>query len=115
MGVRVLFSPRFPGTIDEAHICSDHEGCILQIPIKIDDSDIQLLNVYAPNFPKECRNYFDTLPEYIKGHTPFIMEGDWNCIENILLDNFGGDRVSDPSALTPLQELLQGIKAVDIS
>ena len=84
------YFPQFSGTIDEARVCSDHEGRILQIPINIDDSDIQLLNVYAPNLPKEHRNVFDNLPEYIKGHTPFIMGGDWNCIENILLDKFGG-------------------------
>ena len=43
------------------------------------------------------------------------MGGDWNCIENILLDKFReGDRVSDPSALALLQELLRGMKAVDI-
>ena len=113
-GVGVLFSPGFSGTIDEAHIRSDHKGRILQIPINTDDSDIQLLNVYAPNLPKERRNFFDNLPEYIKGHTPFIMRGDWNYIENILLDKFGGDRVSDPSALASLQELLRGMKAVDI-
>ena len=112
--VGVLFSPRFSGTIDEAHIHSDHEGRILQIPINIDDSDIQLLNVYPPNLPKGRRHFFDILPEYIKGHTPFIMGGDLNCIENILLDKFGGDRVSDPLALASLQELLQGMKAVDI-
>ena len=113
-GVGVLFSPRFTGTIDEACIRSDHEGRILQIPINIDDSDIQLLNVYAPNVPKERRNFFDILPEYIKCHTPSIMGGDWNCIENILLDKFGGDRVSDPSARASLQELLRGMKAAVI-
>ena len=111
---KVLFSSKFPGTIDEAHICSDYEGRILQIPINIDDSHIQLLNVYAPNVPKDCRNFFDSLSEYIKGHTLFIMGGDWNCAENILLDKFGGDQVSDPPALDSLQELLRGKKAVDI-
>ena len=113
-GVGVLFSPNFSGTIEETHIRSDYEGRILYVPIKFEDSDIQLLNVCAPNIPKERRNSFDSLPEYIKGHTPFNTGGDWNCIQNILLDKFGGDRVSDPSALTSLQELLQGMKAVDI-
>ena len=57
-GVRVLFSRNFLGTIDETHTCSDYEGRILYIPIKFEDSDIQLLNVYAPNVPKECGNFF---------------------------------------------------------
>ena len=114
MGVGVLFSPKFLGMIDEAYICNDYEGRILQIPINIDDSDIQLLNVYPPNIPKDCRNFFNSLSEYIKGHTPFIMGGEWNCIENVLLDKLGGDQVSDPSVLASLQELLQGKKAVDI-
>ena len=113
-GVRVLFSSKFPGTIDEAHNRSDYEGHILQILINIDDLDIQLLNVYAPNVPKDRRNFFDSLSEYIKSHTPFIMGGDWNCNENILSDKFGGDQVSDPPALASLQELLQGKKTVGI-
>ena len=113
-GVGVLFSPNFPGTIEEPQICSDYEGRILYVPIKLEDSNIRLLNVYAPNIPKERKNFFDSLPEYIKGHTPFVLGGDWNCVENILLDKFGGDRVSDLSALTSLRELLRGKKAVNI-
>ena len=107
MAVRVLFSSNFLGTIKESHICSNYEGRILYVPIEFEISYIQLLNVYAPNIPKERRNYFDTLPEYIRSHTPFIMGGDWNCTENTLLDKFGGDRVSDPSALASFQELLR--------
>ena len=114
VGVGVLFSPNFPATIEETQIRSDYEGRILYVPIKLEDPNIQLLNVHAPNIPKEQKNFFDSLPEYIKGHTPFVLGGDWNCVENILLDKFGGDRVSDPSALASLRELLRGKKAVDI-
>ena len=70
VGVGVLFSPNFPGTIEESQIRSDYEGRILYVPIKLEDSNIQLLNVYASNIAKERKNFFDSLPEYIKGHTP---------------------------------------------
>ena len=62
----------------------------------------------------EHRKFFDSLPEYIKGHTPLIIGGDWNCIKNTLLDKFGGDRVLDTGALASLQELLHNNSAVDI-
>ena len=113
-GVGVLFSPKFSGTIDEIHICSNYEGRLLYVPVSVEGSDIQLLNVYAPNAPTDRRNFFDSLPEYIKGHTPLIIRGDWNCVENTLLDKFGGDHVSDPGALASLQELLGNNNAVDI-
>ena len=83
-GVGVLFSSKFPGTIDEAHICSDYEGCILQVPINIEDSDIQLSNVYAPNIPKEHRNFFDSLPEYIKV-TPLLS---WEVTGTVLKTSY---------------------------
>ena len=50
----------------------------------------------------------------MKGHTPVIMGGDWNCVENTLLDKFGRGRMSDASALASLQELLSNNNTVDI-
>ena len=86
----VLFSPKFAGMIDKAHIHSDYEGHILYILIS-KDSDIKLINVYAPNVSTDRGRFFDSLPEYIKGHTPLIVGGDCNCVKNILLDKFGVD------------------------
>ena len=113
-GVGILFASKFPGKINESHIRSDYEGCALYVPIIAEDMDIQLINVYAPNLLSECRKSFDKLSEYTKGLTPIIMGGDWNRVENTLLDKFGEDWVSDTSALASPQELLSNNNTVDI-
>ena len=53
---------KFPDTIGEAHICSDYEGHTSQIPINVNDSDIQLLNVYAPDVLKVYQNTSKVTP-----------------------------------------------------
>ena len=73
-GVRVLLLPKFPGMTDEPHMCSDYGGCTLYVPIKVEDSDIQLLNVYAPNAPSERRKFFDNLSKYISIYHGWRLE-----------------------------------------
>jgi exonuclease III len=60
---------------------------------KIKKGNIQatVINVYAPNLVQNRRIFFNTLSHIIPLlEEPFILTGDWNCVENAALDRSSG-------------------------
>lgn len=49
------------------------------------------MNVYAPTIPRERKSFFTDLWQYKTGETNLFLAGDFNCIENLDLDKFGGN------------------------
>ena len=88
-GVGILITKRLE--CDLGSWCSDQEGRVVGINIKISDVSFTLINVYAPNEGPERKALFASLPEILRGNTNIILGGDFNCIENPFLDKAGGD------------------------
>ena len=53
----------------------------------------QLITIYAPNIlnRNECENFFEEIDTYLKRDTPTILCGDFNMVEDFLLDREGGN------------------------
>ena len=69
---------------------ADSTGRFLLTEIEINDKNLVICNVYAPN--KDDSNFFDTF--FTEGNNfskaNLILGGDWNLVLNELLDKDGG-------------------------
>ena len=71
----------------------DKERRILLLTLKLDDKQINLVNVYAPtkNKPKEQKEFYNTLYNAIHlSEFPLIIGGDMNTYLNPDFDKAGG-------------------------
>jgi exonuclease III len=68
----------------------DANGRILNAMIKIDEHEMQVLNIYAPNVPRERRHFFGDLGEFSQDTgLPVLLAGDFNMVESLPLDTEG--------------------------
>ena len=88
-GVAILVSPRFKGKITK--FLNDLDGRIVAIQIEHDNIITNVMNVYAPTLGPDRKAFFDNLWHYKTGDNNIILSGDFNCIENTLLDKVGGN------------------------
>lgn len=93
---------------------SDINGRWVRVSLEINDSPIQLLNVYAPNTISARADFFSSLTGIIKGGVSTILGGDFNCVEDSFLDKIGGDQHVGASDLRELNALNQLFNLVDI-
>ena len=82
--------------------------------VEITDTTFEVCNVYCPTHNTEHTEFLDNLPLYIKGSTPLIIGGDWNCVENPQMDKFGGNPCTGTSGLASLQFLMQNYDLVNV-
>ena len=70
----------------------DSHGRILNVMMKIDEHEMQVLNIYAPNVPRERRNFFCGLVEFSQDTgLPVLLAGDFNMVESLPLDTEGSN------------------------
>ena len=82
----------------------------------INDTTVQVCNVYFPIDGTELYDFLDNLPTYVKGGTPpsLTILGDWNCVENPQMDKFGGNPHRGTAGLASLRFLSQTYGLVDV-
>ena len=72
-------------------------------------------NIYVPTNPKDNKQFYQTLPKLIEKQNSTILAGDFNMIEDILLDKIGGITSSiHQIGLKKLTELRNVHNLVDI-
>jgi len=90
-GVAILLHPKSNAKILESDY--DVEGRILSAKLEIENDRFNLVNIYGPN-TKECEAennlFFELVESYLDPEIPNIMCGDFNMVENIILDRRGG-------------------------
>ena len=64
----------------------DKTGRILNIEFKLMESTIQAINVYAPTIPGKREHFYETVEDYMFRTDHIIMSGDFNMVENPLID-----------------------------
>ena len=111
-GVAILISPHFNYT--HINTSQDSSGRILSVTIHFDDNYLHLVNLYAPNSDTERRQFFSTLDPYLSSTYNNIIGGDFNCIENPVLDKQGGNSAPRQNSLRILHLLTSQFNLTDI-
>ena len=111
-GVAILFKKNFNFNI--LYKNNDLEGRILSLCINIESTSIQLVNVYAPNIPTERKNFFNNIFNYAKLGFPTIVGGDFNCIEDVNIDKWGGSPLYGEAGKIELINFLNNFNVTDI-
>ena len=111
-GVGILFKPNFDFVFVD--LKRDTQGRFLSVLIEIDGNRLQLNCVYAPNSPAERSCFFNELWEFSFAGEYAIIAGDFNCVENINIDKWGGDPLSGDRGLPELHSYLSNFQGIDI-
>ena len=99
---------------------SDKNSRFMYIKIRIDENIIHIFNVYAPNKEPDQLVFINTLKAMITNQNITssdccIFGGDWNLIQNTILDKNGGTNVSTKKKYhARLSELLEEYELLDI-
>lgn len=87
-GVCILIKKNFP--FKHRFLNQDNNGRILSIVLEIEDKNIQLLNIYGPNFPYEREQFFHSVKKiFLSNNYKHIMLGDFNQVINSCIDRDG--------------------------
>ena len=87
---------------------TDRKGRILVLDVDIADNKLRLVNIYAPNNPKERIYFFRELPEYLAEGRTLIVAGDTNLISTDSDKNIPID-TSNKGSFFAGNELLQDL------
>ena len=88
-GVAILFKQK--SEIEIIHINKDKEGRIIQCIIKYEQEILQIINIYSPTNPRDRKNFYINLQNFIDYDQKTIIAGDFNMIENLFLARTGGN------------------------
>ena len=89
MGVAILMKKDLNANITAT--VKDNEGRILSLNFSIENQKYQIINVYTPTRNSEKCKFQKTLKNYIDPKQNLILGGDFNMVEDILLDRKGGN------------------------
>lgn len=79
-GVAILVSPDFSDEIVSWK--KDSNGRVLSILIRINDVDINFVNVYAPTNRTDRKSFYASIHEFFIPASALVIGGDFNCYEN---------------------------------
>ena len=68
------------------------DGKLIKCLAQIENQIFQLINVYVPTNPKERINYLQELQKITENKKNTIIAGNFNMLEDILLDKLGGKK-----------------------
>ena len=87
-GVACLVKPKLDITVKETG--NDEHGRFLALNVIVEDKNIDIINIYAPNKGKERANFYRELERKIDNlksdNSELIVGGDFNCTLNPTLD-----------------------------
>ena len=88
-GVAILIKKDL--NVNFSTIRKDKEGRVLSLHFSIEKQNYQIINIYAPARNSEKPKFYKTLKNYIDSKQNLILGGDFNMVEDILLDRKGGN------------------------
>ena len=96
-------------------ILQDTEGRILCLNFSIEKQNYRIMNIYAPTRNSEKTKFYKTLKNYIELKQNLILGGDFNMLEDILLDIKGGNpNITHTLGLNYLTKIKQTNNLTDI-
>ena len=100
-GVAILCSPRQRENISVWQ--KDAGGRLVSLLLKYNDTQVNLVNIYAPTYPTERKIFSQSLKPYFFPNSQLILTGDFNCYDGHL-DKMGGSASVD-AHLTDLKSV----------
>ena len=115
-GAAILFSAKLEFDLINVHKTED--GRMILINMKIEDKNMTLINIYAPNDQANRKAFFNKVykwgTQYALNKDEIIIGGDFNCVESPKLDrNESSSYVTDTS-LKSYISLKEKLKLFDI-
>ncbi len=112
-GVAIMFHNSL--NIEIKNIHKKEDARVILINAIIENVEVSLCNIYAPNDPSNRKEYFRTLKYWIARHTDYendlIMGGDLNCALND--DDRKNIRGNQDVSRTPLKNLISELDLLD--
>ena len=99
-GVAFLFNKRFNASI--LHHKCDADGRALGVHVKIQNSNFQILNIYAPTKVSKRPYFLSNILKYSYSNLPLILLGDFNMVEDPSIDRAYSN---DPQTIIGLKQL----------
>ena len=92
----------------------DDEGKLLTLTFMFKKKIFQVLSIYAPTNPSQRNKFFRNLQNYIANTNNTIIAGDFNMVEDVMLDRRGGTPSnSHLLGLQYLQQIKEKNKIID--
>ena len=110
-GVGIFIRRDFECAVNKFY--SDMLGRFIYVDVNIDGFDFRLVNVYAPNVPRERKDFFNELYGVLLCSKEIVLGGDFNCVGNLRLDKMGGNRERGKDGWDELSCLVKDFDLVD--
>jgi exonuclease III len=88
-GVAILFKPSLE--VEVLNVVVGIEGRYLIVECLIKGQHFNLVNVYCPNIDSDRVDFLEKLDFEISNRSHLIIAGDFNFVEDPILDKLGGD------------------------
>ena len=115
-GTAILFSEKLNFDLINAHKTED--GRMILINLKIEEKNLTLINIYAPNDLTNRKTFFNKVQKWISqfalNKDEMIIGGDFNCVESHKLDRIETSTYVADTSLKSYMNLKEKLQLSDI-
>ena len=110
-GVAILLMNNFSKTVHKFE--KDTEGRIVSVKISSNFGDLNIVNIYAPNEVSERKRFFRNIDPFFIGTNPILAAGDFNMVENLIMDKENGNPERGNEGVTELKSIKDSYDLTD--
>lgn len=110
-GVGIFISKDFPCEVQNFRF--DTFGRYIYVDISFEGNEFRLVNIYAPNIPRERKDFFEDLYGLVLCARPVILGGDFNCVGNLRKDKRGGNPERGREGWDELNSIIKDFDLID--
>ena len=115
-GTAILFSKNI--NLDLLNVHRSDDGRMILANIKIEDKNMTLINIYAPNNQNDRKSFFNKVlkwsTQYSTNIEEIIMGGDYNCVESHKLDRNENTQYTTDTSLKSYLNLKEKLFLSDV-
>ena len=115
-GTAILFSKKI--NFDLLNVHKTEDGRMILANVKLDDKNMTLINIYAPNSQNDRKTFFNKILKwsllYALNKDEIIMGGDFNCVESQKLDRNENSQYSTDVNVKSYLNLKEKLQLSDI-
>lgn len=110
-GVSILLSPKISRMATGFY--HDWSGRLVKIDLELSNVTFRIINIYAPNDGADRVEFLSSLHPLCTTSRELILGGDFNYVDNILLDKEGGDSAHGTYGRDVIHSITQNCKIAD--